>query len=372
MSTCVKCGQPLPEGAVFCPLCGKKQVSIPQQSRSRRTRPSGSGSVYKRGSTWEAAYVYGYIIQDDGSKKTVRSTKGGFKTKKEALEYLPNLKKERPRKVPTMQELYTVFTSSRKFSELTDSRKEKYTIAWEKIKRLWFTRIDLITTFDLQDTLDAAADTYYPARDIKNLYSKLYKTAMPDQFVTVNLSDYVELPPLKAKPREPFLLEEIQKLWADYAAGNWWTGYILLMVYTGMMPGELLGARKEHIDWENKQIVGAGLKTETRRTKPIILADFMIPVLADLCDHTTNDKIIQISKDNFYTVYYKTLERAGVRRLTPYSCRHTAASTLAEENIQPSIIQNIMRHARFSSTERYIHIDTKSMHEAVNKLPNQA
>lgn len=135
-----------------------------------------------------------------------------------------------------------------------------------------------------------------------------------------------------------------------------------------MMPGELLGARKEHIGWENKQIVGAGLKTETRRTKPIILADFIVPVLADLCDHTSNDKLIQINKDNFYTVYYKTLERAGVHRLTPYSCRHTAASTLAEENIQPSIIQSIMRHAHFSSTERYIHINTKSMHEAVLQI----
>ena len=134
------------------------------------------------------------------------------------------------------------------------------------------------------------------------------------------------------------------------------------------MPGELLGARKEHIGWENKQIVGAGLKTETRRTKPIILADFIIPVLADLCDHTPNDRLIQINKDNFYTVYYKTLERAGVRRLTPYSCRHTAASTLEEENIQPSIIQSIMRHAHFSSTERYIHINTKSMHEAVLQI----
>jgi integrase len=102
-----------------------------------------------------------------------------------------------------------------------------------------------------------------------------------------------------------------------------------------------------------------------------VLADFILPVVADLCEHTTGEKLIRINKDKFYDVYYETLERAGCRRLTPYSCRHTAATTLALENIPPSIIQKIMRHAKFSTTEKYIHINIEPMREAINLLQKQ-
>lgn len=67
-------------------------------------------------------------------------------------------------------------------------------------------------------------------------------------------------------------------------------------------------------------------------------------------------------------MYYATLERAGCRRLPPYSCRHTAATSLALENIPPSVIQKIMRHARFSTTEKYIHVDLEPMRQAINSL----
>ena len=287
------------------------------------------------------------------------------------MEYLPNLKNTQPRKVPTLNDLWIKYQASKKYLKLGDSRKEKYDIAWKKLESLWFAKIDSLTTFDLQNAVDSNADTYYTARDLKNLFSKLYQTAMPDEFVKTNLSNFIELPELNAKEQQPFQSDEVAKLWTDYTNGNWWTGYLLLMIYTGMMPGELLDARKEHIDWEGRQISGAGKKTKKRRESPIVLADFILPVLADLCEHTPGDKLIKINKDNFYNVYYETLERAGCRRLTPYSCRHTAATTLALENIPPSVIQKIMRHAKFSTTEKYIHISIEPMREALNKLSGQ-
>lgn len=364
---CVKCNAPLPDGAAFCPICGKKQAPT-QRKRSSSSRPNGSGSVYKRGKTWMCAVILGYVIQEDGTRKAKKVTKGGFRTKKEALDYLPILQSTPIRKTPSLMDLWSTYTASKKYQKLSDSRKEKYEISWKKLESIWFWKIDQLTTFDLQNTVDSNAETYYPARDLKNLLSKLYQVAMPDEFVKTNLSEYIELPDLNAKERQPFCKDEITSLWNDYAAGNWWTGYILLMIYTGMMPGELLDARKSHIDWDGKQIIGAGKKTAKRRETPIVLADFIIPVLEDLCHHTSGDKLIRINKDKFYEAYYTALERAGCRRLTPYSCRHTAATELAMENIPPSVIQKIMRHSRYSTTEQYIHISIDPMLEAVNKL----
>ena len=41
---CVKCGGSLPDGAVFCPMCGRRQTAEP---RKYRKRANGSGSISK-------------------------------------------------------------------------------------------------------------------------------------------------------------------------------------------------------------------------------------------------------------------------------------------------------------------------------------
>ena len=364
---CIKCKAALPEGALFCPMCGKKQTA--GERKSGRSRGNGTGSVYKRGNVWEVAVVLGYKVVD-GRAVAIRKTKRGFKTKKEALEYIPILKNEKAKKAPTLFDLWEQYQEAA-YKKLSSSRQEKYRIAWPKMAALHFTRIDFLTVKDIQTVINEKAPTFYPARDIKDLTSIFFQMAMADQFVSVNLAEFLVLPDLEEKEREAFTIDEVSKLWSDYEAGNWWTGYILLMCYTGIMPGELMAALKESVNFEEKQIIGAGKKTKVRKATPIALADEIIPVIQDLFEHTPGDKIIRINKDNFYDTYYETLERAGVRRLTPYSCRHTTATTLANANIAPSVIQKVMRHAKFTTTQKYIHIDMEPMREAVNRITTQ-
>lgn len=364
MSNCIKCSEKLPEGAVFCPICGKKQIS---QSRITTKRGNGTGSVYKRGKSWEAAVVLGYKLEE-GRVTPIRRTKSGFKTKKEAIEYLPTLRQEPSRNTPTLRDLWHRFSNSRQYEKLSDSRKEKYGIVWRKIERETFVHIDQLTVADLQKMVDNNAQSYYPARDLRDTLSKLYQLAIQDQFVTVNLAEYIELPELNTKERQIFSESDIAKLWEDYLGNNTFAGYILLMIYTGMMPSELFGLQKAQIDWEHRMICGAGRKTKVRKETPIVLADIILPVLERLCEQSKGDKVLHINKDRFYSEYYATLSRAGCKRLPPYSCRHTTASTLALENIPSSVLQKIMRHSRFSTTEGYIHIDIDPMLNAVNRL----
>ena len=363
---CKKCKKEIPLESVFCNHCGAKQI----RQRSIKERGNGTGSVYKVGKSWAVSIVLGYRQGADGKPVPVRRKKQGFRTKKEAIEYLPQLRQSKTKKVPTVMDLWNQYQAG-KYTKLSDSQKETYDIAWRKLESLHFSPIDQLTTADLQEAVNTKAPTFYPARDMKGLLSKLYQIAMADQFVSSNLSEFIVLPDLDAKEREAFSETEIAALWEDYAAGNWWTGYVLLMCYTGMMPGELLAAKKGQIDREGQQIIGAGKKTKTRKETPIVLADMILPVLDDLCSHTEGDKLIRINKDRFYKVYYETLERAGVRRLAPYSCRHTAATALALENIPLSAVQKIMRHAKVTTTQQYIHIDVDPMLAAVNQMAQQ-
>ena len=58
---CCKCRAELPDGALYCFQCGKKQTYTPRKGRSRA---NGTGSVYKRGNSWEVAVTLGYKLVD--------------------------------------------------------------------------------------------------------------------------------------------------------------------------------------------------------------------------------------------------------------------------------------------------------------------
>ena len=165
-----------------------------------------------------------------------------------------------------------------------------------------------------------------------------------------------KIPPLKEAEQQPFTDVEIKKLWGRYAEGDRVVGCILLMIYTGMMPGELLQLKADMIDQERQEIVGAGLKTKKRKETPIVYPDIIGPVLEQLISTSASRAgyVLGMNKDNLYEEYYAALERADVRKLPPYSCRHTTATALALVNVAPSTIQEVMRHTKFSTTQRYI------------------
>lgn len=362
---CIKCGAPLPDGAVFCYKCGKKQSATERKSRKRA---NGEGTVFKDSTgRWRAQIVVGYKLIN-GKSQAVRRTKAGFETKRQAIEYLETLRSQPKREAPTLEKLWAEYQEGA-YTKLSASRQEKYRIAWPKMADIHRVRIDLLTTADLQQTINDGASTYYPARDMRDLLSLLYQIALANQFVSTNLADYVTLPELNAKEVEPFTQDEVLRFWMHYKSGDWWTGYVLLMCYTGMMPGELLAARKEQVNLEGKVIEGAGIKTNVRKKKPIVLADEIVPVVRSLMEHTPGEKLIRINKDNFYTEFYKTLEAAGVRRLTPYACRHTAATMLTDADIRPALVQAVMRHASYQTTQKYIHEKAEQAIAAVNQLP---
>jgi integrase len=149
-------------------------------------------------------------------------------------------------------------------------------------------------------------------------------------------------------------------------------GYSLLMIYSGMMPGELFKAKKEMIRWDEQQIIGAGLKTKKRRSTPIVIADFMIPILRDLCDFTPSDKLCYTSRDKFYDEFKHMLFLCRCRpELVPYSCRHTTATLSALNNVAQSVLLEIMRQKKFTTTQRYIHIDVTKSLEAINLLKQE-
>ena len=228
----------------------------------------------------------------------------------------------------------------------------------------------------LRDLVGEEAPTFYPARDMKRLLSHLFKLAIADQQVTVNMANYITLPDLNETEQKPWTDDELKAIWEAYEQEDVVAAYLLLMIYTGMMPGELCQCRRSMIHLEERQIIGAGLKTDVRKQTPIVIAEFVVPVIERILTYTDDDperRILYTDRWDFYDAYHEFTKRINIRDLPMYSCRHTTATALAMgTDVAPSIIQKIMRHAKFTTTQRYIHADTSDALGAINKLAPKA
>jgi integrase len=368
---CPKCRKDSIPDAIYCPYCGKK-LSPEQKKRRPKSRGNGTGTAFKRGSTWTAQVVYDrVIVADDKPLKKLTRSKGGFKTRDEALRYCPILKAgaEKPVLAPVLSHYWDTFEAGA-YTALSTSQQAAYRSAWKKLEKIHGTRVDQLTVSALQQLLADKCGSYYPMKDCKTLLMMLFRMAAAEGYVNEKIPSFIQLPKLEEKEREPFSETEQAALWKLYEDGDIRAAIPLLMIYTGMMPGEAMRLKVEQIDLEHRQIVGAGAKTKVRKATPIVLAESIIPVVEAIISNANPDGTLWTGRrKTWYKRYYEALEAAGVRPLSPYSCRHTTATALAiSEGIAPQTIQKVMRWSSTRMLDRYAHPDQAAALEAVDSI----
>lgn len=363
---CKRCHKDMQLDAPFCPWCGAKQ----EASKGRKTRGNGQGSVFKTGSSWTAQITIGWRVSSKtGKPYSIKRKSCGHKTKAAAIAALEGLHSNiSERRIPTLFHYWEMYEKS-ELAALSNSKQTAYQIAWGKLKPLHYKQVDAITVFDLRTIAESTAPTYYPRKDIKTLLSHLFKLAGADGFASKDLPDYIQLPTLEEKERQPFSDLEQGALWKAYESGCKDARIPLVMIYTGMMPGEVMQLRADMIDWDERVIRGVGIKTKVRKESVVYIPDCLLPILQELCEESKRGKLFEINKDSFYAHYYAALETAGCRKLTPYSCRHTTATALAiTQNIAPQTVKKIMRWSTTRMLDRYAHATNKDASDALNTL----
>ena len=379
---CPKCKSDLVQCTNYCPNCGKKLSADPKKRRAK-SRGNGTGSVYYDAvhKYWIAQAVIGYrdlppfdlSSQENRKQKVpIKKTKGGFKTKAAALEYIPTLKAGgllKPTEAPALSYYWKSYEKN-EYTKLSDSKQTAYSIAWNKLVKLHDVHVDQLTVSDLRDAVAAVCTTYYTAKDCRTVLTNLFRMASADGYANKDLPSFIQLPKLKEQEREPFNDVEQANLWKLYESGDLRAAVPLLMIYTGMMPGECFDLRVDMIDLENRQIVGAGKKTTVRKNTPITIAATIIPLLEDLKAHARpSGRLFGTSEDKWREDYYAALDAAKCRRLSPYSCRHTTATALAiSEGIAPQTIKKVMRWSTTKMLDRYAHPDTSDAQAAVDAI----
>lgn len=370
---CIKCKKDVPDG-LFCAQCGARQ-GPPTKKATRRA--NGLGCARKVGRTWTgiAAGTSYSEIQPDGSVKLIRKRpeKRGFRTKAEALKWAASMTPDEAQPAPKLADLWSAYLIG-DYKKLSTDRQSAAKKAHDRLAPLMGRRIDTLTVLDLQTCVDEAAPSHYTARDMRTVLSKLYQLAMAQQQVSINLSQFITLPELEEREAEPFEPDEVTRMWTAWREGNVFIGYVLLMIYTGMMPSELLACRKDQIDLDACEIFGCGKKTKRRKEVSIIFPDFLRPVIEILMTQDSDNsradhgKLIQMNKWAFYERYHEALKALGVRDLPPYSCRHTFGTEAVKGQNSPEVVRQMLRHSTILTQQRYTHITQEAAREAINRL----
>lgn len=342
--------------------------------KRRKVRGNGQGTAFRRGRTWTSCVTIAWVLPDDPSKpkKPIRRTKGGFATKAEAINYCPTLLAggiEPRTETPRLSDYWRSYSEGI-MKDISKGKQSAYRTAWNKLKSIHDVRMNCISVELLQKTIDEACSTYDPAKDCRSLLSNLFELAAAEQYVSKELPSFIKLPEHEEKERIPFTKEEQVALWKAYDNGDIRAAVPILMIATGLMPGEVQLLKKENIDLEKRIIVRSGLKTKIRKRLPVVLSDAILPVVKALIDHAQPSGYIWKRNEKlWYDNYYAVLESAGCRKLTPYSCRHTCASNLSiDKNIPSQTIRKIMRWSTEKMLDRYSHPSTDDALSAVNTI----
>lgn len=379
---CRKCSRALPEDAIFCCYCGADQRA---RERTPRGKGNGTGSIYKRADRpgWCVAVTLSYKVSSgpDGtsSVRQKRHTKSGFRTKKDANEYLSQLiangEARLQKKVPTVAELYE------QYKEAPGKKPGASTLTAYKTA---FNRrinpsigdlpIDVVTLKHLENCISGL--NYDPAKDVKDLMSKLFQRAIADGFVQVNPCTLLSMPEQKSAEIPAWLPDEIERLWIAWDWGDRIAASCLLMIHTGMMPGELFQFKQSMIDWDAQTITGCGLKTKERRENAIVFPSVIAPVLRDLCETSVSRSgyVLGMNKDKFYDCFSQMKSALYIRpEVRPYSSRHSTATELELLGVSPSIIAAVLRHKNYATTAKhYMDISTDKALAAVSKIDHRA
>lgn len=333
------------------------------KERKTKSRGNGQGSVYKLPcGTWRAAVTLYY--DDDG--KRVYKTKSGFKKKKDALEYLDTLRTQ-AEVSPDIKfiDLYKEW-SKQHYPRVSRDTEYGYKAAYKQCEKLYPWKLRDLKTKDLQAVVDECENSRRSKGDIKSLLNNMYKYALQNDYCEKNYAEYIKLPPKEKSKNDSFTPDEIKKFWEDYEKGNEFTGYILILIYTGMRYGELATMEKKNIFIKERYMIG-GIKTEAGIDREIPIAEKIVPIVTKFYLQNST-MLLEMPEKVFYNSYHVTLERLKMRKLKPHCCRHTFSTLMANKGIQPAVIKETAGHEDYATTMIYTHIKLDEKLKAVNVL----
>ncbi|MEK4630315.1 site-specific integrase [Solibacillus sp. FSL R7-0682] len=337
---------------------------------------------------------YGSVFKLSGKRRkpfAVRVTAGYTDTGKQKYEYLGYYEK-RDQAMMALAEYnkspFDITKAKTTFAEVYDSMmKEKYpdgpnekersnwngyNASYKSAERLHHLKFIDIRKNDLQEIITASTKSHGTKRKIKVLFNQMFKYAMEQDLVTKDYSVFVDVGKNDSGTyRKPFNDVEIKALW-DNVERLEFIELILVLIYTGLRPGELLEVKLEDINIKERYLRG-GFKTEAGTNRLIPLNKKILPFLEKRMNAqqylVVNSKGQQMSYHNFHYDHFKKIMEQLKLEHKPHDCRHTFATLMDNADANKLSIKRIMGHASKDITDKvYTHKDITQLLAAIDLI----
>lgn len=339
---CRKCKAELPEGSKYCNMCGAKVAT----ERKPKSRGNGTGTVYKRGANWTAVIVTGFELDSDNKMHRKTRSKGGFKTKREALEYIPTLKlqPERKPKSKTFAQLYEAWLPTHRAGKDTINC---YKAAYKYFEPVYHLNVDDIDIDDLQECIDECPKGRRTKENMKALCGLMYKYAIPRHLASLELGHYLIVSG-ESGSKAALPDDALEKMRA-HAGDVFGASYVLCQCYLGYRPSEFVALNASmYNSAENAFVHGA--KTAASINRTVTVSPKIQPYINTLLTNRTSGAIFTDPDGKAYTtsryreLFYTVLDACGIDNpiierdgknfytYTPHSCRHTFATLMKRVN----------------------------------------
>lgn len=368
-------------------------------------------TIRKRGEVWE----YRFSITTDGERR--QFSKSGFRTKKEcqleglkALAYYENGAIDTKFESISFNRLFEIWYASMS-PNWKQTTAQLYKGIYERNlkEEFGFLKVKSITPLKIQEFVNKTYSENSPqyAKLVKIVLSSAFKYAvLPLGIIPSSPCEYVKTP--RTEPRiksETVSIEKIKEALTNIPEP--YSLAILVSFYSGMRLGEVFGLCWEDIDSDNKiinvnktmsysssnwHLTTPKTKTSIRKIPvPKILFDYLEGYKKNLLsnkmkygeyfmENYVNDSIVNTeSGEKVDLVFREENGKFAKPDLMQYFCRrngfrfhalrHTHATKLIADGINPKIVQERLGHSTVSITlQIYVHPDEKSHREAAEKF----
>lgn len=267
--------------------------------------------------------------------------------------------------------------------KLKPNQKKAYASNYDSVfnnqcKPLHNKKLAALCSDDFQKIIDNCDKSYTTRKYIKLLASQLFDHA---NYLGMDLDkkiiERLEVGNCeKSEKHKIFKDEEIKRLWDNL--GNTEVDphgiidIILINVYSGMRPTELLEMKTSKIDLKNQIMIG-GIKTTAGIDREIPIHNKTLKLVENR--YKTKNELLITKKDGSPLLYrhYLDLFKDVMSNLdmdhVPYDARHTAATKLYNANVDPLLYKLILGHDVSDVTEKhYIKITASQKVQAINSF----
>lgn len=347
--------------------------------------PNGFGGVSKIGgdkkrrNPWRARVTDKWEFDETKGRAIQKfRTIGYFPSRKEAILALSEYNRNPAASGTadtTFSDLYEMW-SVKKFDGISAQGKRAYKNVYNHSEPLHSMRVKDIKAEHLEKIMDGIQGGVALQKMLKTFWNQIFDFAMKKEIITKDYSDFVKIRDKDSRgssKRKPFTKEEIQTLWdnLDKVEG---VDTMLILIYTGMRPSELLTINTKDVYLDQRYMIG-GIKTEAGRNRIIPLHKKIIPLIEK---HLAgNDKTYLISRQDgsemqyaYYLRYVWDKAKDALRLShTPHEGRHTFVTLATSAGVDERILKMIVGHSTGESiTDRYRHSEIQTLINAVDMI----